>query len=76
MFQQKDEHIKANENIRYLFIKAMMDLNEKAIFCLLNENSCFFGIKYNWQLIYFIKRKFKGLMESRFLKLYRKNFPR
>ena len=37
--KQKDEHIKANENIRYLFIKAMMDLNEKAIFCLLTQEN-------------------------------------
>jgi hypothetical protein len=64
--KQTEEQIKANENARYLFIMAMMNLDEKAIFCLLNKSSFFLGNKNNWQFIHWLKGQFKGLMDCGF----------
>lgn len=64
--KQTEEQIQANENARHIFILAMMNLDEKAIFSLLNKNSFFLRTKNNWQFIHFLKEQFKVLMENGF----------
>ena len=64
--KQNEEQKKANENARYLFIMAMMNLDEKVIFTLLNKNSKFLGNKNNWQFSNWLKNQFKGLIDFGF----------
>lgn len=56
--KQTEEQKKANDNVRYLFIMAMMNLDEKAIFSLLNKNSLFLGNKNNWQFTNWLSKQF------------------
>lgn len=56
--KQTEEQKKANDNVRHLFIMSMMNLDEKAIFSLLNKNSLFLGNKNNWQFTYWLSKQF------------------
>jgi len=64
--KQTDEQLKTNEQVKFQFVMAMMSMDERMIGSLLKENGLFFGNKNNWQVLHWLKTKFKGLNISFF----------
>lgn len=54
-----DERI-ANEHTRYLFIMAMMNMDDKMIMRILDKDASFFGKLNNWQAANWLRTKFKN----------------
>jgi hypothetical protein len=55
-----DEQRMANEHTRYLFIMAMMNMDDKMLMRVLAKNGVFFGNMNNWQAAHWLRGKFKN----------------
>lgn len=55
-----EDQRKANEHIRYLFIMAMMNMDEKMLLNLLAKDGLFFGNKNCWQAAHWFRAKFNN----------------
>jgi hypothetical protein len=64
--KQTEEQIKSNEYVKFQFVMAMMNMDERMIGTLLKENGVFFGNKNNWQTLHWFKKQFKGLNNTFF----------
>ena|ERR1035437_25683 len=59
--KQTEEQRRSNEYIRYQFIVAMMNMDEKMIQPLLKKEAKFFGHMNSWQLLHWFKKQFSTL---------------
>ncbi len=55
-----DEQRKANEHTRYLFIMAMMNMDDRMLLHLLAKEGQFFGYMNKWQVAHWLRGKFNN----------------
>jgi hypothetical protein len=64
--KQTEEQKQTNSFVRYQFIMAMMNMDERMIEQLLKKDAIFLGKLNNWQLLYWLKKQFAKLKTQMF----------